>query len=250
MNNWMTSGTVWHRRQRTRDHAFTYPVTCLCFPLAHLADLEKTPLLSVNRAGLFSFHEADHGPRDGTPLLTWIHGVLADNGLACADGDIRLQTMPRVLGRAFNPISFWFCHDRAGRLRAVLCEVNNTFGGHHHYLVAHPDGRPIRATDTLHADKVLHVSPFFRPRGRYRFRFDVTDTASHVRIDYHDDDGPALRTAVHTRHRALSGPALITALLAPPWPSLSVWPRIHLQALRLWLKGVPFHGKFPQGDHR
>jgi DUF1365 family protein len=49
-----------------------------------------------------------------------------------------------MLGYVFNPVSFWYCHDRGGALRAVLAEVNNTFGERHNYLVAHADGRPIR----------------------------------------------------------------------------------------------------------
>jgi hypothetical protein len=63
-------------------------------------------------------------------------------GLVAADGEVVLQTMPRVFGFVFNPVSFWFCHDRDGGLRAVLAEVSNTFGERHNYLVAHPDRRP------------------------------------------------------------------------------------------------------------
>jgi hypothetical protein len=76
-------------------------------------------------------------------------------------------------GFVFNPVSFWFCHDRDGALRAVLAEVRNTFGDHHNYLVAHADQRPITAADTLTARKIFHVSPFFPVAGEYRFRFDL-----------------------------------------------------------------------------
>ena len=48
------------------------------------------------------------------------------------------RRFPRVLGYVFNPVSFWWCHDRAGALRAVIAEVRNTFGEHHNYLIAHP----------------------------------------------------------------------------------------------------------------
>ncbi len=76
-----------------------------------------------------------------------------------------------MLGYVFNPVSFWYCHDRAGNLAAVLAEVSNTFGERHNYLVAHADGRPIRAGETLEARKVFHVSPFMAVQGHYRFRF-------------------------------------------------------------------------------
>ncbi|OYL20435.1 cyclopropane fatty acid synthase, partial [Streptococcus pneumoniae] len=81
----------------------------------------------------------DYGPRDGTDLLTWIRGVLGSAGLP-ADGEVWLQTFPRIAGWMFNPVSFWYCHDAAGTLRAVLAEVNNTFGQHHQYLLCAQGG--------------------------------------------------------------------------------------------------------------
>jgi hypothetical protein len=88
-----------------------------------------------------------------------------------ADGEVWLQCFPRVLGFVFNPISLWFCHDRAGKLIAVLAEVNNTFGERHNYLLTHADGRPIRDGETIERRKVFHVSPFMAVDGHYRFRF-------------------------------------------------------------------------------
>ena len=61
-----------------------------------------------------------------------------------ADGEVVLYAFPRMLGYVFNPVSFWVCHDRDGAVRAVLCEVRNTFGERHNYLLAHPDGRAAR----------------------------------------------------------------------------------------------------------
>jgi hypothetical protein len=52
-----------------------------------------------------------------------------------------------------------------GSLRAIVVEVNNTFGERHCYLL---DAPRWRRTD---ARKVFHVSPFLRVEGEYRFRF-------------------------------------------------------------------------------
>ena len=94
-----------------------------------------------------------------------------------ADGEVVLHAFPRMLGYVFNPVSFWVCHDREGRVRAVLCEVCNTFGEQHNYLLAHPDGRPLVSGETLRARKVLHVSPFCEVKGGYRFRFHFAPSA-------------------------------------------------------------------------
>lgn len=109
----------------------------------------SAPLLGIERASVFSFRNRDHGARDGSPLLPWIQTPLRAQGLAeLCDGEIVLQTMPRIFGFVFNPVSFWFCHDRAGALRVVLAEVSNTFGERHNYLrcTTSTGARSFRAT--------------------------------------------------------------------------------------------------------
>ena len=176
--------------------------------------------------------------------MPWIEAKLRERGLP-HDGEIVLQTFPRVLGYVFNPVSFWFCHDRAGLLVAVLAEVNNTFGGRHAYLLHHPDGAPICDADEFGADKVFHVSPFNRVEGSYRFRFQLGRSVQAVHIDYDDAEGELLATAISGRPRPWTTRALAAALARMPFLTLGVIARIHWQALRLWWKGVPFLGARP-----
>ena len=119
-------GHVMHRRLRPVVNAFVYPVFYLQLPVRRLDDCD-CGIFSVDRRNILSLRSADHGPRDSSPLLPWITGVLREHGLP-DDGEIVLQTFPRVFGYVFNPVSFWYCRDRAGALIAVLAEVNNTFG--------------------------------------------------------------------------------------------------------------------------
>jgi len=162
-------GTVHHTRLRPVRNAFNYGVYFLRLPLRSLEGKTlATRWFSRNRFNLLSFHDRDHG--DGKePLLPWIDGVLAHNGIHDADGEVWLQTFPRVLGYVFNPVSFWFCHRADGALRAVLCEVNNTFGERHCYLL--DEGGPIGNSSEMTAKKIFHVSPFCRIEGHYRFQF-------------------------------------------------------------------------------
>ncbi|MBI1396568.1 MAG: DUF1365 family protein [Betaproteobacteria bacterium] len=235
-------GEVMHARVRPRRHAFRYRVFFLRLRLGD-EDRARRGLLSVDRFNLFSFHRRDHGPRDGRDLLGWIRELLRNEGVAGADGEVWLQAFPRVLGYVFNPVSFWLCHDREGRLRAVLCEVNNTFGESHNYLVCHADGRPIEPGDELSARKVFHVSPFFRVEGAYRFRFETAPARTCIRIDYDGPDGRLLATSVSGSGEALTTTSLIRCFFVYPWLTLGVILRIHWQALKLWRKGMPFFGK-------
>jgi DUF1365 family protein len=235
-------GRVLHQRLRPVRHGFTYPVFFVRVPLSRLGSL-ATRWLSVDRWNLLSLMRRDFGPRDGSDLEAWIRGVLERQGVTEADGEIVLQAFPRVMGFVFNPIAFWHCHDRRGGLRAVLCEVSNTFGERHNYLLAHDDGRPIGPGDWMTAAKALHVSPFCEVAGHYRFRFPGSERYPMARIDYHDRRGLLLATALHGRGHALNDRRVLEAVVAYPFMTLRVVARIHWQALRLWASRVPYFPK-------
>ena len=245
----ISMGQVRHTRLRPAVNSFHYGVFTLLLPLRTLGDAPlPSRLCSRNRFNLLSFHDADHG--DGsTPLLAWISQLLEAEGIADADGEIWLQTFPRVLGYVFNPVSFWFCHRKDGALRAIVCEVNNTFGERHCYLL--DTGGPMRWGVALAARKVFHVSPFCSVEGGYRFRF--MRTTQHIggedverivaRIDYDDRDGPLLLTSVSGRLQPLTDGSAASAFLRHPLMTLGVIARIHWQALKLFTKRVPFFRK-------
>jgi len=236
-------GEVLHARSRPARHAFRYAAFCLRLPLSALDDLPARGL-PRNRRAPVAFHDEDHGARDGTPLADWIHARLAAERIS-ADGEVVLYTFPRVLGYVFNPVSFWVCHDRAGAVRAVLAEVNNTFGESHAYLVAHDDGRPIASGEPLAARKAFHVSPFCEVKGRYVFRFHATADRWLARVDYHDDASPEplLATSIGGRAEPLSPRAVRRLVARYPAFTLGVIARIHWQAIKLWSKRVPFFRK-------
>ena len=239
-------GQVRHARLRPARNAFAYATYYLRLPLRSMGQGGfGCALLSRNRFNLLSFADADHG--DGRqPLLDWIENLLLAEGVPDADGEIWLQTMPRVLGFVFNPVSFWFCHRADGALRAVLCDVRNTFGERHFYFL--DQGGAIADGAELTACKVFHVSPFCQVEGGYRFRFTRTPDAgqgssSTASIDYEDAAGPLLLTSVSGRAAPITAASSARAFFGYPLMTFGVVLRIHLQALRLWLRRVPFFSK-------
>jgi len=236
-------GSVVHARHTTAHNAFSYAMFTLWLPLSQLAEAGSAAL-GIEKFRLFSFFNRDHGARDGSPLLPWIRAILQQHGLACvADGDVVLQTMPRLFGFVFNPVSFWYCYDQEGGLRAVLAEVNNTFGERHNYLVAHADRRVIADDDVLVAQKVFHVSPFFPVRGEYHFSFARQGERLTVGIDLFDGGHKQLTTRLIGTEQALSASNLLCAWLRCPLLTLGVVYRINWQALRLLAKRVHFFSK-------
>lgn len=241
-------GEVRHKRLVPAQHAFAYRVCFLRLPLRSLeGNGFGTRLFSRNRFNLFSFHDRDHGDHgaDGRPLTAWIDQLLHGEGITDADGEIWLQTFPRVLGYVFNPVSFWFCHRRDGTLRAVVCAVNNTFGERHNYLL--DIGKPMPWGVELRAEKCFHVSPFFAVDGGYRFRFmrapRADGEATVARIDYGNAAGALLQTSVSGRAAPLNDARVLQAFFSFPLMTFGVMLKIHWQALRLWLKHIPFFRK-------
>ncbi|MFP5430317.1 MAG: DUF1365 domain-containing protein [Gammaproteobacteria bacterium] len=238
--NWLYHGAVSHVRLRPRHHAFRYPALFICVPLSRLGDLQSR-LFSLNRFNLFSLHERDHGKGQSAPA--WIRSVLASEGVTEADGETWLMTMPRILGFVFNPVSFWWCHDASGQLRAVLCEVNNTFGERHCYLVMASDRGAIGDMTPLDCRKIFHVSPFLEVKGHYCFRFSNQSARRTVAIDYVDDGQMVLKTVVTGQAMPLDDRHLVKTFLSFGLATVMVVVRINWQALKLWLKGIRFHSK-------
>jgi DUF1365 family protein len=235
-------GVIRHVRLHPAHHAFAYPCFFLRLRMDGLPQQGDLPAgFGLNRRGLISFHDRDHGAGDGHSLA-WVRGLLAEGGIDDADGPIWLHTFARVLGYAFKPVSFWYCHRADGRLRAIVCEVNNTFGERHAYLLAHRN-QPLRNGEDLTAAKSFFVSPFFRVEGEYRFRFMNPPGRTVARIDYHDGDTALLNTSMSGIYAPLDARAMLRALFGYPMFTFGVIVRIHYHALRLWLKRVPLVSK-------
>ena len=63
---------VMHQRLGPRKNAFKYDVYYLGIPLSQIESNAIGESLNLNRFGLHSFYEKDHGYRDGTSLKAWL----------------------------------------------------------------------------------------------------------------------------------------------------------------------------------
>jgi uncharacterized protein len=233
---------VSHARVRPRRNAFRYGLCYFAIPLRDWSPGTRARFFSIDRFNLFSLRSGDYG--DGRPApAEWVAGILDAHCLTEADGEIVLVTLPRLLGYAFNPVSFWFCFDRAHGLRAVLAEVNNTFGERHCYLCCRDDHAPITKDARLSLRKIFHVSPFLEVKGTYRFGFEFNTERVGIQIDLLDEDGLCLATAMNGRPKAMTAGGLLKTALSYPLQTLQVVALIHYQAAKLFLKGVRNHRK-------
>lgn len=254
-------GQTRHQRLFPKKHGFSYSSYFLRVPIHALSDQgQGNWLLGLNRRAVLSFRDSDHGDGKGH-LHQWISNLLMQEGIK-ADGPIWLHSFARVLGFAFKPVSFWYCHDQQNQLQAIVAEVNNTFGERHVYLLR-GQGQPIRWGQLMKADKQFHVSPFFRTEGHYEFRFNNTLESCVARIDYYqtieewqtDEVGPSqinlvtravLNTSLSGVYAQPTPRAIARAIFGYPLFSLAVVALIHWHALILWLgKRITFIPKPP-----
>lgn len=231
-------GHVYHSRLEGGTNSFRYPTFFLHFDCEIEAKLQmqfKTRfknLLSISSENYLDFRK---GGFDSN-----IKAFLLEHCAYSAER-VELQTLPKMLGYAFNPVTFWLCY-RDDLLHACLVEVNNTFGEKHFYWLNPPDGlAPAKWYDTT---KAFHVSPFLPIEGFYRFRFQVTAEQSRIDINYFgSDEKLRLATWVQGQFSPLEDTSATRLFAKYGWMTLLVVVRIHYQALRLLLKRNRFYSK-------
>ena len=232
-------GDVMHARLKPMGHRFSYRVMSLLIDLDRLADADRqSALFCVNRAALYSFHEADHGKRDGSSLRAYAQRCAAERGIDLTGGQVLLLCYPRLLGYTFNPLSVYFCYRADGELGLLIYEVRNTFGDIHPYVLPVLSGEISDAGVRQQQDKLFYVSPFIEMAMRYHFRVLPPGERVQLRILATDRESPVLAATFDGSRRILNTKELLRAFVRLPLVTMKIMAAIHWEALRLWLKGA------------
>lgn len=274
-----------HHRFSPQAHRFLYRIFMFAVDLDELEALHgKLRLFSLNRRNLYSFREQDflptgealHNPSQpaGAPstaggLKARVLAHLAQGGLDLTGGRVMLVTLPRVLGYLFNPVSFYFCFDRHGTPVAGLAEVTNTFKEMKPFVLGPEtreqnteDGEPglssalrppssevaPRATFRLRTPKYFYVSPFTDMDVAFDFTLRVPGDKLSVQIDDYAAGQRTLTSTLTGPRRPLTDGNLVWFTFKYPFITLKVITLIHWNALRLYLKKVPWFAKAARPD--
>lgn len=250
-----------HHRLRPREHRFEYGIFLACIDLGELAELDAgLRWFGWNRRRVVSFHDADHmGMRGKAGPLADVRAALdpwlATQGFEVPKGArVRLVTFPRVLGYVFNPVSFYFVETAEGRPVVAVAEVGNTFGEQKPYVVpvegqGTPGGAGRGARFRVVAPKHFYVSPFSALDLSFDFRLEDPGDRLVVGVNDVDAEGRTVLISTLTGTRVpLTDGSLRRMLWRYPLVTLRTITLIHWQALRLWLKRIPWHRKSDRAD--
>jgi uncharacterized protein len=237
-------GKVTHKRLRPKSHFLRYRMFYMLFDIDEIDRIAQAHrLFSRNRFNVFSFFDGDHGNKSeagngALQLRAYVENHLRSAGMTPDGGAIRLMSMPRIFGYVFNPLSVYFCYDRAGDLTALIYEVDNTFGQRHSYVFPLEGTR--NGSGPLHQRcvKEFYVSPFMEMGLRYDFTITLPDEVALLVVNGSDAEGLIIATVFGGTRREFSDQQLLRLALAYPLLTLKVIAGIHWEALWIWLKGV------------
>lgn len=252
VNSALYSGWVQHRRFAPKRHDFRYRMGLLYLDLDEQEQvLALSPFAGSGRWAPFAFRESDYLPQFTRTGMRLIDVVRERVGAAIGhspQGSICLLTQPRSWGLAFNPASFFYCHNADGRLVAILCEVSNTPWGERYDYVLPADGE---GHQHFAVAKAFHVSPFLPRELEYRMAFSPAGERLGIHMADWQGEDKLFDASLSLQRSELSRASLHRYLLSFPWMTGKTLAAIYWQALRLLLKRIPlFPHRAAEGDLR
>ncbi|XDZ64858.1 DUF1365 domain-containing protein [Alphaproteobacteria bacterium LSUCC0684] len=242
----LVRSSIIHTRHQPASHRLERRGLSIWLDLDRLDEAGRlSAAFAIGRFNLLSFDEKDYGPNFAAgrklvePLADYARRLARQHCPDTPVARVRLLTFPRILGAAFNPISVYLCYDDQDKPVFCIYEVRNTFGDMHSYIAA-IDGR---GAPVHEVEKMLHVSPFFPVKGEYRLKIRAAAEKISLLIDYQIEGKQALTASLRGDIIPLSSRSILTGLiwarLFPMRPLVS----IHIEALKLWAKNVPFFAR-------
>jgi DUF1365 family protein len=218
---------VRHVRGEPLRHSFSYRTWLW------LVDLDHLPQLPWPLRPLARFRSRDHLGRAGLPIRQNVERFARSRGVELAGGRVLMLAHARSLCYVFNSLSVYWCYRADGTLGCVLAEIHNTYSERHCYLLR-PD-----ETGRAWAGKDMYVSPFYGVDGGYRMRLpEPTDQLALTVSMYPPGARPFVAT-LRGRRSPGTAAGLLRVWARQPCPALAAAARIRLQAIRLWLRGLP-----------
>jgi len=254
INSCLYKALVMHHRLSPKEHRFHYEIFMFYLDLDEIDGLSKRlKFMSRNRFNLFNFRDKDHlqlpkeNPDTSKNIRQHITDYLSQNGVEIGNGRIMVLTNLCTVGYQFNPVSFYFCYNEQNKPICSVVEVCNTFLEMKPYFL----GAETKTGNEfkLNTEKFFYVSPFIAMDTNFDFDLQIPGEKLQMKIDDYDKEGKRffISTLSGTR-KPLTDKNLFLYFISFPLITLKIIGLIHWQALKLWLKKIPYHKKEADKD--
>lgn len=236
---------MFHRRSGVHPYFFTNRFFWMGWWLSDQVNTFKRLGVKHHRWGVFSFFDRDYLPQQRTTLWDEVV-ILADKFWPNREvKDIYVLTSPRILGYAFNPISFFFIQFSTGTLECLI-QVCNTYREIYHY----PSQGEIGGGFEFTWDKNLYVSPFITLQSQFYFKLNIPRMDQPFHVTVKTIESPSQKILLMAGASAVFYPLSYWSLrwmsLRFPLHPLMTIILIHWHALKLWMRQVPYFKKTDQ----
>tara|TARA_R110000744_G_scaffold419_9_gene1678 strand:- start:1276 stop:2004 length:729 start_codon:yes stop_codon:yes gene_type:complete len=240
MQSAIYKGRVFHARHYPKKHAFNYDIFLMWLKLDEIEKVEKdVRLFSASRWAPLRFKREDYLGDSNTSLQKGVLARMSELAEKQLQGDVYFLGQVRTFGLYFSPVNFYYLRQPDGTYSHMLAEVSNTpWNERHHYLVD--------LHDQKNSQKAFHVSPFNPLDMQYQWTVMQPNQKLNLTLKCVKDI-THLDTGLNLTRIELNSKSLLRVLVSIPHMAIRTVVGIYWQALKLFIKRVPFYAHATQG---